>query len=152
VSGAKEFRVRDRVGVSVVPEWALGRRYVALVSRLLLLALALLPDTALAHVDFSAGKSAEQLFDSDCSGCHRSPQALAHGRNAHALTDFLREHYTTKAQSATLLATYITRPVPPKPVVHPTKNSFLKIIRTIWQKLSTISWQLLGALARLLRV
>ena len=69
----------------------------------------LLPDTAPAHIDFSAGKTPEQLFDSDCLGCHRSPLALAHGRNAHTLTDFLRAHYTTKARSAALLATYITR-------------------------------------------
>ncbi len=143
--------MRGRVGTAVVWGWALSRKYVAVVSLLLVSAIVLLPDTALAHIDFSSGKSPKQLFDSDCSGCHRSPQALARGRNAHALTDFLREHYTTKVQSAILIAMYLTRPTPAKPVMSSTQSSFLKIVWTTWQKLSaTLSW-LTSQLARLFR-
>ena len=140
-----------RVGVAVVSDWALRRSYVAFVSRLLVGAMVLLPDTAPAHIDFSSGKSPEQLFASNCSGCHRSPQALAHGRDVHALTNFLREHYTTKEQSAALLSAYITRPTPSQPVLRSAENSFLKTVRTIWRKVSaSLSW-LTGPLARLFR-
>src|SRR5262245_9788282 len=67
-----------------------------------------LPGLALAQeVDYSAGKSAPRLFASDCAACHRSPEGLAHGRDAYALTGFLREHYTTKGESAGLLAAYL---------------------------------------------
>ncbi len=66
-----------------------------------------LPGTALAQVDYSAGKSAPQLFSSDCSACHQSPQGLSKGRDAYTLANFLREHYTTGGASAGLLANYL---------------------------------------------
>jgi hypothetical protein len=62
---------------------------------------------ALAQTDYSAGKSATQLFSSDCSACHQSPQGLAKGRDASALSSFLREHYTTGVASAGRLASYL---------------------------------------------
>ncbi|MBV8509355.1 MAG: hypothetical protein JO289_04240 [Xanthobacteraceae bacterium] len=65
------------------------------------------PGAALAQVDYSAGKSAPQLFSSDCSACHQSPGGLAKGRDASALASFLREHYTTGGASAGLLANYL---------------------------------------------
>ena len=65
------------------------------------------PGAALAQVDYSAGKSATQLFSSDCSACHQSPQGLAKGRDASTLGSFLREHYTTGGASAGLLANYL---------------------------------------------
>jgi hypothetical protein len=65
------------------------------------------PGAALAQMDYSAGKSAPQLFGSDCSACHQSPQGLAKGRDASALSSFLREHYTTGGASAGLLANYL---------------------------------------------
>jgi hypothetical protein len=57
--------------------------------------------------DFSAGKTAAQLFASDCSACHKSPAGLAKGQSAGALASFLREHYTTKPESASALAAYV---------------------------------------------
>ena len=60
--------------------------------------------------DFSAGKTAAQLFASDCSACHKSPGGLAKGQSASALTSFLREHYTTKPASAAALAAYLLTP------------------------------------------
>jgi hypothetical protein len=58
--------------------------------------------------DFSAGKTAAQLFASDCSACHKSPAGLAKGQGASSLVSFLREHYTTKPESASILAAYLT--------------------------------------------
>jgi hypothetical protein len=57
--------------------------------------------------DFSAGKTTAQLFQSDCSACHKSPAGLAKGRDARSLAGFLREHYTTKEESAAALAAYV---------------------------------------------
>src|SRR5438105_4710800 len=58
--------------------------------------------------DFSAGKTAAQLFASDCSACHKSPAGLAKGQSVSSLTSFLREHYTTKTESAATLAAYLS--------------------------------------------
>jgi hypothetical protein len=63
---------------------------------------------SVAAQDFTAGKNAAQLFQSDCTACHKSPAGLAKGRDARSLTGFLREHYTTKDESAAILAAYLT--------------------------------------------
>lgn len=57
--------------------------------------------------DFSAGKTAAQLFASDCTACHKSAGGLAKGQSVSSLTSFLREHYTTKTESASALAAYL---------------------------------------------
>lgn len=105
-------------------QWALRDNYIATMTRSLPLwfwgclaqlfvgAMMVLPNTAPAHPDFSAGKTPAQLFDSDCSGCHRSAQGLARGHDADVLTEFLREHYTTKTESATQLASYLIQAHP----------------------------------------
>jgi hypothetical protein len=65
--------------------------------------------TPAAGEDFTAGKTPAQLFRSDCGACHRSPNGLARERgNVGGLTAFLREHYTTKAESAAALAAYVS--------------------------------------------
>jgi hypothetical protein len=93
---------------------------------LLLLAVILLPGVAAAQVDYSAGKTPEQLFNSDCSACHASPQVVGRSRDAAALTVFLRQHYTTKAQWAALLANYLVRArdmPPPVPAPAPEQQA-----------------------------
>ncbi|MDQ2081009.1 hypothetical protein RA307_12520 [Xanthobacteraceae bacterium Astr-EGSB] len=57
--------------------------------------------------DYSAGKTPAQLFASDCSGCHKSPQGLAKGYDVRSLSSFLREHYTSKKESAGALANFV---------------------------------------------
>jgi len=57
--------------------------------------------------DFTAGKTPAQLFNSDCAECHHSPSGLARGRDVRTLAGFLREHYTTKPQTAGALAVYV---------------------------------------------
>ncbi len=58
--------------------------------------------------DFTAGKTPAQLFRSDCGECHRSPNTLARGRDVSGLAAFLREHYTTKSDTADALAAYVS--------------------------------------------
>jgi hypothetical protein len=57
--------------------------------------------------DYSAGKTPAQLFSSDCAACHQSARGLAKGRDQRSLASFLREHYTTKAESAGALAAFL---------------------------------------------
>src|SRR5262249_21548071 len=87
--------------------------------------LIMLPGVALAPTDYSARKTPPQLFASDCSACHQSPQGLARGRDASTLTGFLRDHYTTRVEWAGVLANYLvgvggTRP---RPVQQPTTGA-----------------------------
>jgi len=58
--------------------------------------------------DFTAGKTPAQLFSSDCAECHRSPNGLARNRDVRSLAGFLREHYTTKSETAGALAAYVS--------------------------------------------
>lgn len=62
---------------------------------------------ALAQENLDAGKSAAQLFSSDCAICHKSPQGLAKGGGLLGLSSFLREHYTASRETAALLAGYL---------------------------------------------
>jgi hypothetical protein len=57
--------------------------------------------------NLDAGKSAAQLFASDCAICHKSPQGLARAGGLLGLESFLREHYTASRQSAAALAGYL---------------------------------------------
>ena len=57
--------------------------------------------------DFDAGKSAPQLFASNCSSCHRTPYGLAKRMNSWSLDSFLREHYTASRASADTLSAYL---------------------------------------------
>jgi len=58
--------------------------------------------------DLTAGKTPAQLFRSDCAECHRSPSAVAGTRDVRVLADFLREHYTTRSETAGALAAYVS--------------------------------------------
>ena len=58
--------------------------------------------TASAQSNLDAGKSPAQLFASGCSGCHHTPQEVAH-----AGRDFLLEHYTTGPYQADAMAAYL---------------------------------------------
>jgi mono/diheme cytochrome c family protein len=58
--------------------------------------------------DLTAGKTPAQLFRSDCAECHRSPGSVAGTRDVHELAAFLREHYTSKSETAGALAAYVS--------------------------------------------
>jgi hypothetical protein len=53
------------------------------------------------------GKTPAQLFASDCSPCHKSPQGLVKSGGLFGLDGFLREHYTASRESAAAIANYI---------------------------------------------
>ena len=53
------------------------------------------------------GKTPAQLFASDCSPCHKSPQGLAKSGGLFGLDSFLREHYTASRESAAAIANYL---------------------------------------------
>lgn len=71
----------------------------------LLVALAPVPVRAQTNID--QGKSAAQIFAAGCAECHKAAHGLANGKNNAALTDFLREHYTTSREQAAALAAYV---------------------------------------------
>lgn len=58
--------------------------------------------------DLTSGKTPAQLFRSDCSSCHPSPNALARDGDVRALAGFLRQHYTTKSETAAALAAFLS--------------------------------------------
>jgi hypothetical protein len=62
---------------------------------------------AIAQENLDQGKSPAQLFTSNCSPCHKSPQGLAKAGGILGLDSFLREHYTASKESAGALAAYL---------------------------------------------
>src|SRR5215467_9453985 len=62
---------------------------------------------ARAQTDLDAGKTGPQLFEQDCSACHRSPNGLAKTMSGGSLVGFLREHYTSSSASASAVAAYV---------------------------------------------
>ncbi len=69
---------------------------------------ALAPAVAPAQTNIDQGKSASQLFANSCAECHKAPHALAKGKSAASVAEFLREHYTTGRDQAAALAVYVT--------------------------------------------
>jgi len=69
----------------------------------------LAPAAALAQTNLDKGKTAGQIFSSDCAACHKAARGLAKGRDGRALTEFLREHYTTSREQAAAMAAYVIR-------------------------------------------
>ena len=84
---------------------------------------AILPFAARAQVNIDAGKTAAEIYASDCATCHKTPRGLAAGKNSLTLTIFLREHYTASGDQAKALAAYVlgaggAEPAPkPKPEI-----------------------------------
>ncbi len=60
-----------------------------------------------AQESLDRGKSPAQLFASDCSGCHKSPQGLGKSGGLAGLDSFLREHYTASTEIASAIASYL---------------------------------------------
>src|SRR5262249_53405110 len=68
----------------------------------------ILTGPAASQESLGKGKTPAQLFASDCSPCHKSPQGLAKsGGGLFGLDGFLREHYTASRESAAALANYL---------------------------------------------
>jgi hypothetical protein len=71
------------------------------------LTVVILAGPAVGQESLDKGKTAVQLFASDCSPCHKSPQGLAKSGGLFGLDSFLREHYTASRESATAIANYL---------------------------------------------
>jgi hypothetical protein len=57
--------------------------------------------------NLDAGKSPSQIFSGTCSACHKSPRGLLKTTPASSLPGFLRQHYTTGTDMASVLASYL---------------------------------------------
>jgi hypothetical protein len=84
----------------------LGRALSLAAVTLLIGCLAALPGGAQAQ-NLDAGKSPSQIFAGTCNACHKSPRGLLKTVSPGSLPGFLREHYTTSADMASLLSTFL---------------------------------------------
>jgi hypothetical protein len=73
---------------------------------LLMNCLAVFPAWAQAQ-NLEAGKSPSQIFAGTCNACHKSPRGLLKTVSAGSLPGFLRQHYTTSGDMASLLSTFL---------------------------------------------
>ena len=62
---------------------------------------------ARAGENLDAGKSPSQIFSNTCSACHKSPRGLLKNMSASSLPGFLRQHYTTGTDMASVLSSYL---------------------------------------------
>jgi hypothetical protein len=57
--------------------------------------------------NLEAGKSPSQIFVGTCNACHKSPRGLLKTVPAGSLPSFLRQHYTTSGEMASLLSAFL---------------------------------------------
>ncbi|HEY5129948.1 MAG TPA: hypothetical protein VIJ35_22145 [Bradyrhizobium sp.] len=57
--------------------------------------------------NLEAGKSPSQIFAGTCTACHKSPRGLLKTVPASSLQGFLRQHYTTSPEMASLLSAFL---------------------------------------------
>src|SRR5258708_35696768 len=57
--------------------------------------------------NLEAGKTPAQIFAGTCNACHKSPRGLLRTVPAGSLPGFLRQHYTTSGDMASLLSSFL---------------------------------------------
>jgi hypothetical protein len=57
--------------------------------------------------NLEAGKSPSQIFTGACTACHKSPRGLLKTVPASSLPSYLRQHYTTSSDMASVLASFL---------------------------------------------
>src|SRR3954454_8163611 len=57
--------------------------------------------------NLEAGKSPSQIFAGTCTACHKAPRGLLKTVPGSSLQSFLRQHYTTSPEMASLLAGFL---------------------------------------------
>jgi hypothetical protein len=62
---------------------------------------------AWAQENLEAGKTAAELYTSNCAICHKSPHGLSEKVGIFGLDSFLREHYTSSHASAAAITAYL---------------------------------------------
>jgi hypothetical protein len=61
----------------------------------------------LAVENLEAGKTPSQIFSGTCNACHKSPRGLLKTVPASSLPGFLRQHYTTSSDMASVLSSFL---------------------------------------------
>src|ERR1700688_1102668 len=84
----------------------LGRALSLATVTLLIGCFAAVPARAQAQ-NLEAGKSPSQIFAGTCTACHKSPRGLLKSVPAGSLPGFLRQHYTTSPDMASLLSSFL---------------------------------------------
>src|SRR6478752_1737807 len=79
-------------------------RALSLATVMLLIGFAAVPAQA---QNLEAGKTPSQIFAGACAVCHKSPRGLLKTVPAGSLQGFLRQHYTTSSDMASLLAGFL---------------------------------------------
>src|SRR3954466_174817 len=57
--------------------------------------------------NLEAGKSPSQIFSGPCTACHKGARGLLRTVSPGSLAGFLRQHYTTSSEMASVLAAYL---------------------------------------------
>src|SRR6202008_5094828 len=57
--------------------------------------------------NLEAGKSPSQIFAGTCTACHKGARGLLKTVSPGSLPGFLRQHYTTSSQMASVLSAYL---------------------------------------------
>ena len=63
--------------------------------------------SACAQGNLDQSKTAAQLYASNCTTCHESPQSVSNSKSLSKLESFLSQHYTSNRESAANLAAYL---------------------------------------------
>lgn len=79
-------------------------RALSLATVMLLIAFSAIPVQA---QNLEAGKTPSQIFSGTCTACHKGARGLLKTVAPGALPGFLRQHYTTSSEMASLLAAYL---------------------------------------------
>lgn len=79
----------------------------AIVHALVFLAVLGMASATRAQENLDRDKSGPKLFAASCVQCHKSARGLAKGRISFTLSYYLRQHYTSSAESASVLTAYL---------------------------------------------
>src|SRR5712671_1341701 len=82
-------------------------RALSLAAVTLLVACFATPPAGVQAQNLEAGKSPSQIFAGTCNACHKGPRGLLKTVSAGSLPGFLRQHYTTSGDMASLLSTFL---------------------------------------------
>ena len=107
---SQSIRIQEvRVRPIVFREMDMSGRALILATAMLLIGLAA-PSSLIAPAsaqNLEAGKSPGQLFAGNCSVCHKSARGLLKSVAPGNLPSFLRQHYTTSADMAKIMSSYV---------------------------------------------
>ena len=82
-------------------------RALSLATVTLLIGFLAAPEAWAQATNLEAGKSPAQIFTGTCNACHKSPRGLLKTVPAGSLQGFLRQHYTTSPEMASLLSAFL---------------------------------------------